>query len=260
MIDELGMPTKISFWRGLSGVLLAILFYLIGGLIVGAISSFPVVLTGLQDNLIGKTVQSVVVPVAGMWFSRSATDWTIKQYSGRAVFVVFLSLTLIIATAFALRLPFDAKIAIDYLQLVVICGAAYFWYWRRESETPETIASRVETGKAAASTILGCLPMILFLVFGLIQYTAISAQVQSFTHLNGWVSSGLAWLLTYFPLVGSIVGFFGAKDVWGWQWWQAALLYFGVPVGFFVLFAVGSAANAIVQRTLRPTSSRDSAR
>lgn len=252
MTDELAAPTKISFLRGLSGVLLATLFYLIGSIIAAVIASFPVFIAGLTDNLIAQTVQSVIVTAAGMWFSRSATDWTLKRYSGRAVFVVFLSLMLITATVFAVRLPFNAKVGASFVQLVTTCGAAYYWFWRRESETPEIIMSRVENGKAIASTMLGCLPMVLFLVFGLIQYSAISAQVQSVTHSNGWLSGALTWLLTYLPIVGSIVGFFGAKDVWGWQWWQAALLYFGMPVGFYVLYAIGGATNAMIQRTRRP--------
>jgi hypothetical protein len=40
-------------------------------------------------------------------------------------------------------------------------------------------------------------------------------------------SGTVAFIVSYIPLVGSIVGMVGAMDVWRWEWWQAGLLFFG---------------------------------
>ncbi len=65
--------------------------------------------------------------------------------------------------------------------------------------------------------------------------------------------------LSYTPLVGSLIGFFGAKDVWGWAWWQAAALYIGLPIFiiiFSILFAiVGGMAQAAVGTVKRKSAS-----
>ena len=39
------------------------------------------------------------------------------------------------------------------------------------------------------------------------------------------------------PLIGTIAGFKGAMDVWGWDFMEAALLFFG-PFGAIVVVAI----------------------
>lgn len=39
--------------------------------------------------------------------------------------------------------------------------------------------------------------------------------------------SPIAFIVSYIPFVGAIVGMVGAMDVWCWEWWQAGLLFFG---------------------------------
>ena len=256
MTDQTAKLANISFLRGLAGVVVAILFYLLGCVILTVVGSFPIYLLRLAENFIVETAFSVVVSVGAMWFARSATDWSMKRYSGRAVFVVFLAFMLIAATMLTMRFPFGAELGADYVEMAAVTGAAYFWFWRRESETAETISARGENAMASVATVLGCLPGTLYLAYGLIQYSAVVAQIHSFTHLNGFFSAILSLILTYFPVVGSIIGFFGAKDVWGWHWWQAALLYLGLPVGLYILLFLGNIVAVLVQGMMRPKGVR----
>lgn len=98
-----------------------------------------------------------------------------------------------------------------------------------------------------AAVAAGCVPQLGFFIWGLVQLSAVYAQVHAFTHLSSFFSGVLSLALTYVPLIGGVVGFFGAKDVWGWLWWQAALLYFAVPIGLMLLSimlaVVGSASG-----------------
>lgn len=241
MNTEISATERISFWRGAAGIVVSTLFFMLGSFIVALPVTLIIEFTSLQSNSWIHIVQSILNAIVGTWFSRNATDWTLKRYSGRAVFVFYLSLILVLMTIEYSRLPFSFELFGSTIQAITLVGCAYFWFWRRESESPEVIASRTERGKAAASSLLGCLPMILFFTMGVIQYWAIAAELQSAAHMSGWLSGIAAWILTYIPIVGSVVGFFGAKDAWGWQWWQAALLYFGMPIAFFGL-AIGAAA------------------
>ena len=230
---------------------MALVFLAVGSIIVSFLLAIPATLLALPP---GTIVANVLVAAGGMWFSRAATDWALKRYSGRAVFIVVLSISLVASTVIAMAAHHGANKLLAYAQFATLVGAAYFWFWRRESESLLARASRIENGKAVAGVMLGCLPMVLFIVFGLVQYTAITAQLESFAHIGGFWGGALSWALTYFPIVGSIVGFFGARDVWGWPWWQAALLYFGIPTGFLLISMVVSAAGTTLEMTRRADS------
>lgn len=97
--------------------------------------------------------------------------------------------------------------------------------------------------------IVAIFPMAFFFIWGLVQLFAVNAQVQAFLHIKGLVGWIASVVITYIPLLGSVTGFFGAKDVWGWQWWQAALLYLGAPIFSIaftiVLSIVGAALSAV---------------
>jgi hypothetical protein len=75
-------------------------------------------------------------------------------------------------------------------------------------------------------TILTVLCAIGFMVFGLVQMSAI----YSFLHdILGWwmiFSAPLSLLLSYFPLIGSIAGTFAAPKSWGWSIANSFLLFF----------------------------------
>jgi hypothetical protein len=84
-----------------------------------------------------------------------------------------------------------------------------------------------------------------------VQLAAVYAQVRSLWHLPGVLTFIISFVLSYVPILGSFLGFFGAKDVWGWEWWQAALLYFGMPLLFVVLSIVAGSAGAVADRVNR---------
>ena len=49
----------------------------------------------------------------------------------------------------------------------------------------------------------------------------------------------LSGFIAYIPLIGTIAGFKGAMDVWGWDFMQAALLFFGPFVAIVVISILG---------------------
>jgi hypothetical protein len=102
--------------------------------------------------------------------------------------------------------------------------------------------------------VFGCLLQIVGLVLGLFQLAAMMAQLESLWGLNSWISAaiGVAFLV-FFPIVIPFFSFFGAKDVWGWDWWQALL--FAAP---FLVFAVISVLSGGILSVLgRLTSGRE---
>ncbi|UCZ68341.1 hypothetical protein K8U55_12590 [Klebsiella pneumoniae] len=68
---------------------------------------------------------------------------------------------------------------------------------------------------------------IVYIVVGLFQLAAIMAGLESWWGLHWIIAAPIAFIISYIPLVGSIVGMVGAMDVWRWEWWQAGLLFFG---------------------------------
>ena len=120
-----------------------------------------------------------------------------------------------------------------------------------------TTEERVPLMKGLWRMIVGAavmLPQLFFFVWGLVQLAAVYGQVHSLWHLPRILTFFISAALSYVPIVGAIFGFFGAKDVWGWEWWQAALLYFGAPLLFMVLAIVISSASAVADRVNRQPS------
>ena len=48
----------------------------------------------------------------------------------------------------------------------------------------------------------------------------------------------LAFFVTYIPILGSILGVFGATDGWGWSIWQAGALFFWYVPVYAVAFLI----------------------
>ncbi len=90
--------------------------------------------------------------------------------------------------------------------------------------------------KGVELAVIGAL---IFLVMGIFQWMATYDGLVHWVGLHWLLAGALSLFLGYFPLVGSILGFLGATKVWGWEWWQAALLYFGIPA---VGLAIGGAS------------------
>ena len=43
------------------------------------------------------------------------------------------------------------------------------------------------------------------------------------------IATAIAFLVTFIPVVGGVIAFFGAMDVWGWNPWIAGILFLAVP-------------------------------
>jgi len=236
--------------------------FVVGGMIVSFITAIPVVALGFDKNLGVSLVRSLLCGWVGMWVARRATDRVVRTYSGRVVFVVFLSLTLVLGTAAAMVVPITSKTATDFASLIATPVFAYLLFWRRNHLIESSpLAEPIEVERRglpglwdSVAPVLAMLPGVLWLVYGLAQLAAVSAQISSFLHFNGFFSTFLALGLTYVPVVGGLIGFFGAKDVWGWVWWQAALLCFGPFIFIAALMAVtsiGAAGAAALQGARR---------
>ena len=76
----------------------------------------------------------------------------------------------------------------------------------------------------------GCFVGALWLAIGVLQFFAVAAQIQHFTNWGPAPSTIVAVPLAFVPVAGSVVAFFGAKDVWGWAPWLAAVAFLAIPL------------------------------
>lgn len=83
--------------------------------------------------------------------------------------------------------------------------------------------------------ILGSL---VFFAISIIQIAAIIGAFHLWLGWNAVLSVILALVLTWFPLIGAVLGVLGAVHAWHWEWWQAILL-FAWPVVLMLFFGVG---------------------
>jgi putative Mn2+ efflux pump MntP len=77
---------------------------------------------------------------------------------------------------------------------------------------------------------MGCAVFAAWIIISLLQLLAVAAQVQDVTQWNAVIATVVALVLTFIPVVGSVIAFFGAMDVWNWAPWLAALVFLTVPV------------------------------
>lgn len=89
--------------------------------------------------------------------------------------------------------------------------------------------------------------VVLYIGLGIVQLFAIMDGVEQWWGLSGIFAGIIGFIIAGLPLIGSIVGYIGATDVWGWAWWQAGLLFFG---GMLLTLAVG-ASSAILEKFSR---------
>lgn len=82
----------------------------------------------------------------------------------------------------------------------------------------------------AAGLGLGCLLIALWAAVGVLQLFAIAEQVDRVTAFGPVISTVSAAFLTFVPVVGSVVAFFGAKDGWNWAPWVAAIVFLALPI------------------------------
>jgi hypothetical protein len=101
--------------------------------------------------------------------------------------------------------------------------------------TPEELAQAHARMRGAAIGFgavgaMGCAILALWLIIGALQFFAVAAQIQSVTDWGPAPSTIIAIPLAFVPVVGSVIAFFGAKDVWDWEPWLAALAFLALPL------------------------------
>jgi hypothetical protein len=97
-------------------------------------------------------------------------------------------------------------------------------------------------------TFLGIIAAILYVGLGLLQLDATFAGLEDWLGLHWIIAGPLALFLAYFPLVGTIVGMFGAVSAWGWSWLQAGALFFGPFVVIVTLTLISGGIETIMTR------------
>jgi hypothetical protein len=81
-----------------------------------------------------------------------------------------------------------------------------------------------------------------YFVLGIVQCAAIFSGMAEWTGFHWIVAAPLALFVAYIPLVGTILGIFGAMSAWGWSGLQAAGLFFGP---FAVILVLGLLAGGV---------------
>lgn len=100
--------------------------------------------------------------------------------------------------------------------------------------------------------LFGCLFQIAFLVLGLFQLAAMMAQLEALWGLNFWLAVAVgAAILMFVPAVVPFFSFFGARDVWGWEWWQALLFAAPFSILAIIMMLSGGIFGSIGRLTNR---------
>ena len=91
--------------------------------------------------------------------------------------------------------------------------------------------------------LFGSLFGIGYFVLGIVQWVATLDGLEIWFGISGFFAFILSGLISYIPLIGTIAGFKGAMDVWGWSFLEAGALFFG-PFIFLILCAlIGKTGN-----------------
>jgi hypothetical protein len=100
------------------------------------------------------------------------------------------------------------------------------------AEDIEAAQARMRGAAISIGTVgfAGCAVALLWLAIGVLQFFAVAAQIQGVTDWGPAPSTLIAIPLAFIPIVGSVIAFFGAKDVWGWEPWLAALAFLAIPL------------------------------
>ena len=85
--------------------------------------------------------------------------------------------------------------------------------------------------------MLGAVLAIGYFGLGIIQWWATIDGLEYWFDISGFMAFILSGFIAYIPLIGTIAGFKGAMDVWGWDFMEAALLFFG-PFGVIAVVAI----------------------
>jgi hypothetical protein len=85
--------------------------------------------------------------------------------------------------------------------------------------------------------LFGSLFGIGYFLLGIVQWVATIDGLAVWFGISGFFAFVLSGIISYIPLIGTIAGFRGAMDVWGWSFLEAGALFFG-PFIFLILCAL----------------------
>ncbi len=80
---------------------------------------------------------------------------------------------------------------------------------------------------------------IAYMILGFFQLAAVFAGLEVWMGLHWIIAGPLAFFIAYFPVLGTIVGMFGAVTAWHWSWLQAGGLFFG-PLAVIAIIALAA--------------------
>jgi hypothetical protein len=106
----------------------------------------------------------------------------------------------------------------------------------------------VEKIVSAVSGIFVLAFILAMIAYGLLGIGIAGDQVAALTGWGSVPSTMLAsFSFLFLPPLGLLLCFFGAKDEWGWAWWQA-LLFTAPGLGLMVLVIFGNLLGAIADK------------
>jgi len=82
-----------------------------------------------------------------------------------------------------------------------------------------------------------------YFALGFFQLFAVYAGLSDWVGLHWIIAGPLAFFISYMPLIGTVVGMFGAVESWGWSWIQAFALFFGPFIVISVAYMLASTAD-----------------
>ncbi|WP_051555166.1 hypothetical protein [Legionella fairfieldensis] len=83
----------------------------------------------------------------------------------------------------------------------------------------------------------------IYLIIGFWQFFAIVDGLEIWYGLHGVIATILAFFIAQVPIIGTLVGMYGAVDAWNWSWLSAFLLYFGPFILIIMLSLIGNVAT-----------------
>lgn len=86
------------------------------------------------------------------------------------------------------------------------------------------------------------------MILGLFQLAAVMAGLEEWMGLHWIIAAPVAFFIAYIPLIGTVVGMFGAVSAWHWSWLQAGALFFAP---FVVILVLGIGAGVLGKRSIR---------
>ena len=86
--------------------------------------------------------------------------------------------------------------------------------------------------------IFGVALTVVFAGMGCVQFLAIWDGAEAVLGLSSFAAIVLSLFLAWIPLVGSVLGVFGAHETWGWSWMASIALFTWWIVASGVIVAV----------------------